>query len=62
MLDALMLTIGFVFFAASIAYVSACDRLWGQNHARLRLFARRARDRRPVVLPGLRPAQARAVL
>jgi len=27
MLDALMLTIGFVFFAASIAYVSACDRL-----------------------------------
>jgi len=27
MLDALMLTIGFVFFAASIAYVYACDRL-----------------------------------
>jgi len=27
MLDALMLAIGFVFFAGSIAYVYACDRL-----------------------------------
>jgi len=27
MLDVIMLAIGFVFFAASIAYVSACDQL-----------------------------------
>jgi len=27
MMDAVMLAIGFVFFAVSIAYVYACDRL-----------------------------------
>jgi len=61
MLDLIMLAIGLGFFAVSVGYAYACDRLWGGCHE-FRLFARRSRDRRVAVLPYLRSAQAWAVL
>src|SRR3954453_12819244 len=61
MLDLILLAIGLGFFALSVGYTIACDRLCGGCHD-FRLLARRSRDRGADDLPRLRSAQARAAL
>jgi len=61
MLDVILLALGFAFFALSIGYAYACDRLWGDSHD-FRLRTRRPRDRGAAVLPHLRSAAARKIL
>jgi len=58
MLDTVMIALGVAFFAASVLYVLACERMW--NAARL--CPRLDRDHRHHGLSRLRADQPRAVL
>jgi len=61
MLDLALLTAGVAFFAASILYVFACDRLWG-GFRDPRLLDRRHCDRPAADLSRLRAAAAGTLL
>jgi len=61
MLDLVVLALGLGFFALTVGYAFACDRLWGWRHD-LRLCACRRSDRGAARLPDLRAAAAGAVL